>query len=150
MARFELFSPFPPEECAARLRAGVLNPSSEIDGTVEVWRVELHKKVVGRNALLPRLNTTLAPEGTGTRVSGTVGIHPGVKLLAGVWFAIVGFIELVAVKNGFPLPGSLVPIAMIVFASVGLWVGRRLSRDQDRQLLEFVSTTLEAEPAAVK
>ena len=76
MATIDLFSPFTPEECVDRLRAGLLNLSSDVDGRVEHDWIRLRKKNFYRNSFQTFLHAKLKPEGNGTRLHGSLGLHP--------------------------------------------------------------------------
>ena len=147
MPRVDLISPFTPEDCADRLQAA-MGPFSEVEGRVETGWVRLRKKIFIRNSFQTFLHATLAPCGTGTRLRGTLGVHPVVKGFMGVWFGGLGLFGVIGVIKGAPpLPGLLMLSGMIVFGVVMIWFCRFMARGEERLLMEFVTSTLEAEPA---
>ncbi len=151
MAKFELISPFPPEECVDRLRAGVLNMTSEVDGRVEYDWIRLRKRIFGRNSFQTFLTASLKAEGTGTRIRGSLGVHPLVIGFMAFWVAGVAtanlLILVLTVRDGLPPGGWFIPPAMLVGGIAGIWFCRWLSRGQDRFLVDFVSRAVEATSA---
>ncbi len=154
MATIDLLSPFTPEECVDRLRAGLLNSSSDVDGRVEYDWIRLRKKIFYRNSFQTFLTAKVKPEGSGTRIRGTLGMHPLVTGFMAVWFAGVLaanlFILVPVLKSGDVPPGWFIA-PLMPLAGVGMILfGRLLVRGDDKLLIEFVTTALEAEPTAVK
>lgn len=149
MAKVDLCSPHTPEECVDRLRAGLLNRSSEVDGRVEHDWIRLKKKIFYRNSFQTFLRAKLSPHGTGTRIRGSLGPHPLVNGFVGVWFTFLCLGGLLAVLTGNY--HNLWVFPLLVLAAVGgVWLGRLFSRGQDRLLIEFVTSAVNAEPVAVK
>lgn len=154
MAKVDLFSPLTPKECVDRLRAGLRNPSKEIDGQVEQEWLRLRKQIFGHNSFQTFLRARLKPEGNGTRIRGSLGVHPFVIGIMAVWFAgiVVAnvFILVLVIQNGLPPGGWFVPPMLLLFGIALIWVSRFFSRGQDRHLLDFVTSAVKAETVAMK
>lgn len=150
MSRVDLFSPLAPEECVDRLRAGLLSPSSDVDGRVEYEWIRLGKRIFYRNSFQTFLRAKLLPYGTGTRLSGSLGLHPLVKGFVVFGLIFVTLVAVLGLVNGaspFVLLG--VP-AFVMFNLLMIGVGRLLVRGDDRRLMEFVTSAVQAEPVAMK
>lgn len=144
MARFDFHSPLSPEECVNRLLAVVLNAYSEVDGRVEHDSIRLKRRTFGLNSSLTFMIAKLIPDGTGTRIRGSMGPHPLLNGYVGVWVFVCCLAGLIALVTGNYPPTLLIFPGMVLGAVGFISFGRLLSRGQDRQLLEFVTATLEA------
>lgn len=148
MARFDLISPFPPEECVDRLRAGMLNPHAEIDGLVRLTQIRLRKKSSLLGSFQAFLFARLEIDGPGTRIHGTVGVHPVTKFVWVLGLVLAGLGALTACVLtpllGTPFSYLLIPFGVLAGLGFGGWVGRLLARGDEALLLDFVTTTLDA------
>jgi hypothetical protein len=104
-SRFELFSPYAPDECAARLgslvdRSPWMDLSGQpIGGRPMIGRVTAQRFTIAmrpkrdpvtqrlrRNSFKPHLRATIEAIPGGSRIAGKTGLHPFVLGFLGLWF----------------------------------------------------------------
>jgi hypothetical protein len=135
-----LSSPYPPGECVRRLgtvttkRGGtswyldprtVGRPEPRLRGDAGPSRILVARfaDAAGRNSFAPWLDARLEPAaGGGTTLTGTIGLHPAVRVFMPVFAGVAGLIAVAAVAGGIRLlvlgylsglvPAVLVPLAM--------------------------------------
>ena len=147
MARFELISPYPPEECLHRLQDAI-TPANEMDIRTAYRWVQLAEKPYVRDSLKTFLRTTLTDHGTGTRVRGSLGFSALVKVFLVVWVGFIVSVGVAAVASGAGFPQVLIPFGIAFVGLIGAWLGRLLSGGQDRRLMKFVIDALDATTVA--
>ena len=145
MARFELISPYPPEECLHRLQ-DALTPANEVDIRTAYRWVQLSEKPYVRDSLKTFLRATLTEYGTGTRLRGTLGFSPLVNCYMAAWVGFAGLMGVIAAVRSAPVESVLFCFGMVAVGLAALWFFRWVSRGQDRRLMQFVTTALDAKP----
>ena len=169
--RVELFTPLPPPECARRLSSaidddgwlwlislrGLVGSKPVIGHVTETW-LRLRKRIGYRNSFQTILSASLRPEGGGTLIHGTAGVHVVVRAFMFVWFGgvmlgggaiFLGTLAALLFGSG-PRPpnawaGIVMPWVMLGFG-IGLVAGcRYLARDETRFLTDFLDSTLGAQ-----
>lgn len=126
-----------------RLRTGMSNPSNEIDGRVEMNKIRLRKRNLLLRSFQAFLHAEMVADDTGTRIRGTLGLHPSLKVVLALWFVGVLIACVLTPLLGTPFPFLLIPFGVLVAGAVGVWVGRLLARGDEVVLREFVTTTLD-------
>ena len=147
MARFELISPYPPEECLHRLQ-DALTPANEVDIRTAYRWVQLAEKPLVRNSFKTFLRATLTEYENGTRIRGALGFHPFTKWFSVVWLSFAVLMGVIAAARSAPVESLLVCLGVAAVGLVALWFFRWVSRGQDRRLMQFVTTALDAKPLA--
>jgi len=163
----QLYSPHPPAECVARLRA-VINSehlfclpnwfgTEPVSGRVTETSLRLSKRIWYRNSFQSFLFAKMRPEAGGTVISGKVGMHPFTSVFMCIWLGVAfifgGIILVPSVRSLIAHPdniqqetwvGCAVPLLMPTFGFCLVWCGRFLARNEDRFLTDFLSQTLDA------
>jgi len=153
--RVELHSPIPPERCADVLRAAIVNDwkweglgsGKRVAGSVNGTSVKLRKRTLYNNSFRTYLYASLAPEGSGSRVSVRSGVHPMAIVFMTIWFGVslTPFaVELLSPRGTLPLAVLAMPLMGVAFVTVG----RLFSYGDRAYLLDFLATTLRAAPVA--
>lgn len=139
-----LRSPLPPEVCVARIKqlictdwAGWADGPEALKrqpfcGSVSLRRFRLSKRLTYQNSFNPVLTGTMAPDGTGTVIRGTVGLAPGAAAMfmllalgagagavALLVFAVRQFLEGHRVAGGQLAAAAFLP-AVFAFAGVAM------------------------------
>jgi hypothetical protein len=155
MAKLELVSPFPLEECQHLLRDS-LQRSTEVDGSITGTELRARKRISYRNSFQIRLSAELLDEGGATRIICRFGIHPFVIVFLVFWFGMLlliggggivsGVIELISGRDARDLARQLIPAMMLIFGVLFVLVGRFLAGGERLALTTFISETLKATP----
>jgi hypothetical protein len=124
---FEITSPLSAEAALERLRASAeprkwLRASRDhktFEGAIEGSEFELRRIIHYRNSFLPQIRGHVEPLRDGSRLTGTMRVHPVIVAFMVLWMAIVVFIGVPLIAGAlsdhrFP-PVSLVPIIMLAF-----------------------------------
>jgi hypothetical protein len=161
----EVVSPFPPDECAARLLAAIdqegflsWRGSRPVIGRVSGRSVRLRKRIRYRSSFQTFLTGTLEPQGEGSVFRGTAGMHPFVPIFMAIWFAGVGIAwvgtALVAAIQGLlgaggqPAGVVILTSVMMAFGVALVCAGRLLARGEEPFLVAFVADVLAARSEA--
>jgi hypothetical protein len=152
------------EECLRRLREGgdvaqraIFSLSgykgskavlSKFDRTkFKLWK----RRRWSRYDFSPFFSGTLSPEGNGTRIEGNFGTSPLVKVYLIVWltlavvFSLPFFLgSLAHTIRGTDWPGIAIPLGVLTIGVLMPRIGRLTGRREERFVLEFLVTTLEA------
>lgn len=163
MSAVELIFPLPPEECAARLRAAIdhegavsatgLFGTKAVAGRVAGRSVRLRKRnpLPAWNSFQTFLVGTLEPLAGGTRLRGSLGMHPAVRagVAAGAGLAGVagGATATVVIGRwlsaGGSFPGwAVIPPLVAAVITTGVGFGRYMARDESAFLVAFLVATL--------
>ena len=165
----ELVSPFPPDECVARLVAAIDHEgllfwraslfwrgSMPVIGRVTGRSLRLRKQIGYLNSCQTLLTGTLAPQGQGSVFRGTTGMHPFVPVFVWIWFAFIAIIGIVTaviaavqwLSGGVGQPIRVIALAtsaMIPFGVVLLCVCRMLAQGEKEFLVAFLRDVLAAD-----
>lgn len=162
MDSFTLYSPHSPEVCAKKLRPsplplhGLLGRSCAetqappVSGSVSHTAISLRKRLSYQNSFQTFLKARLYPEGDGTRIIGSLGMHSFVKIFLVLWIGSV-LALMVAVpffsqarSSDSPALNWIVPPLMLAGAIAMVLFGRYLARHEAAFLKKFVLTQLDA------
>jgi hypothetical protein len=120
-------SPLPSEEVLARLRAATgprkwrgLGPVPHLfEGEIRGDRVEIRRVIGYNNGSLPRIEADVEPTPEGSRIRGTLSMHPLATAFAAAWF---GFLVVLATAFavGFVREGMEDPLALAIPFVIGL------------------------------
>jgi hypothetical protein len=106
-----------------------------------------------RNSMMPFFCGRLRSTEAGTILEGTMGPHAIVKAFMWVWFSIAGFMLFLIASAAISGTGhfavhpviAALPIVFIAAMGGAIYkVGCMLGKVQERRMLEFLSSTLEA------
>lgn len=121
--RFVIESPLAPARAAAELASNVeprqwirfRRGASAFEG--EVWETDFRiSRMIGyNNAFLPRIHGGFERSPHGTRVSGTMRLHPFVLVFIAVWSGMAILIGFSNMAQGPLTPLALAPVGMIAF-----------------------------------
>lgn len=154
-----LHSPLDPLALATKLRvvlgdekakpkAGVTGHGSEQDMMLFVYRPNI------RTNMNVRLTATMQPDGSGTRIEGTIGQASNVACFMVFWFGFLSIFLVVAgisAINGAPVefwgPFGGIPLTMMAFGAVLVRVGRGPKGKDEAAILEFLARTVQAHEA---
>lgn len=123
---------------------------SRSDRPFKGWTVgqefELTRVIHYRNSFLPTISGTVEAASRGSRVSGTMSIHPAVLVFMAVWITFVGAATVGLVRQSFASgdlsPALLVPFGMLAFGLALPLIGFiPEARRATRILTELVSGT---------
>ncbi|MBB4636860.1 hypothetical protein [Longimicrobium terrae] len=147
-----IHSPLPVGQAEARLResvgperylqfnAGPLPFLGEVNGT----EVRIHRSTAHENSFVPRIHARLEVHEQGSRLAGTMSLHPFVLAFLVVWVTgtVIALRQMVArASRGEPASGVAIPIAMLAFmyllTSVSFWWEADVAR---RHLKEILSS----------
>jgi len=130
--RFAFDSPLSPDEASVRL-AGFVEPrrmirfgrgptTRDFEGEVAARSFHVQRVIGYNNSFLPRIRGTIQPGERGSRVEGTMSLHPVVGIFLCIWMgaaAIYGLATSVAAIYGGSGPGDvLIPCGMLLFGWV--------------------------------
>ena len=145
--RFEILTPFSPEECVERLRAALVTPDKDgtltVDGTFFAKRVWLSKRIWYRNSFQTFLVVSLHPLGQGSLIRVSMGVHVVVWAFLAIWYGGIFTAAIARLQFG-DLNGMGVLFGVSLVGVVALWVGRILARDEGPFLKNFVVRALNA------
>ena len=85
-------------------------------GSVTPPEFRIYRTISYRNSFLPEIIGQIAPDGSGSRISMTLGLHPAVASFLALWLGIVAVIGVVVAVAG------LVESHPIAFAPVGMFL----------------------------
>jgi hypothetical protein len=157
-----LRSPLTPEACRDHLRAetgSIWNPfsgwSHPVRGRVSERGFWIVRSKRYRNSFEIEARGTWNPEGEGTRIELTLGVMRWTRWIMIAWLSFmtlfcIGWFAVPAPRSG-TMPAALAQIFPVLILAFGLLIirfGRWLSRDEPRQLIDFLSRTLECPPDA--
>ncbi len=146
-----LVSPLTPEECRLRILAELEKPIDyhvkSVVGKVTGLRMQLRVRDGwghGGGSFQTLLDTAMSGEGQGTRIEGTLGVHPFTRILVVVMLAFLPFGAFaVAFGDGGGEP-TWPSISAPLFMAAVVYGGLRAARDEGPFLLEFVLRVLVA------
>lgn len=127
--RFDIRSPYPASELAARLAANVEprrllrfgRAERLFEGTVYTTRFDIKRIIDRKNSVTPRLSGTIEPAAGGSQLRGTMSLHSLELVFLTMWVGLavtmgLGMIA-TAGREGFSLP-MLVPFGLAFYAPV--------------------------------
>ena len=125
--RFDLLSPRQPHEVLEALSRQVeprrwirLRASRRFEGTVTAPTFDVARIISYRNSFVPQIHGTIAPEGSGSRISISMRLHVLTLAFLVAWIALVctigGVFAASSIRNGGPAEEALIPLGMFVFA----------------------------------
>jgi len=161
-----LRSTFEVEECLRRIREATDAPKLQFffpfgyGGSKPVFaklrrnRIKLWKRRENRNDFAPCFLGVLSSEGSGSRLVGRFGMDRTVRLFMAFWLTFAVGITLVTLPSMVehlmhPKQGELsifdfIPLGLVIFGTLMLSYGRRIGKQEEAFLLEFLQTTLQA------
>jgi hypothetical protein len=157
----DLASPLRRDECVRRLSEGVddrWNPSGmrPIIGRISETSFTLRVRQGYRNSFRTLLRGTMQEESRQTRIHCRIGIDPFVRVFILTWLAIIALVAGAMMASAVSLllhgqtsaAGSLAailaPVGMLCFGIALTRFGRYLARDQQQDLIEFLTRRLDA------
>lgn len=122
-------------------------PVHPFEGTVTANEVRIQRGMGYQNSFLPQIRGRIEPRAEGSRLEGTMSLHPAVAVFLMVWFGIALLVGLpailLALRMGDLSVGLWIALAMPLFAwalSAGAFtVEARLARQRLEALLEGAS-----------
>jgi len=124
---FSLETPLAPGEVRARLAAAV-EPKRRLrlgggrcpfEGEVEGDSFRVSRVINYRNSFLPHVRGRVVPAAAGSRIEGSMALHPAVLAFIAVWCGLVLLIGVgvwgAMLADGRWRPGALVPLGMLAF-----------------------------------
>jgi len=157
--RIVLTSPLAPDAIATKLQTvlggrtakpvkGVTGNGSEQTMTLFYYRPNV------QNSFQTTLVATMEPADGGTRIEGKIGMPAGAVGFMGCWFGFLAvFIGLAvtamvaaAAPIGAILPFVAIPLGMMGFGVMLVWLGTWTSKKDRAAILEFLANTVEARP----
>ncbi|TWT11439.1 hypothetical protein [Reyranella sp. CPCC 100927] len=158
--RERLLSPLPPAECVARLRTVVISPVALIaSGTLQDWAftgaVDDDRLHVRRSHRFSRANAQNAfygriiPDQGGTRIEGRFRPSIGGLVFLALWTLVVGGFGVAVLTTDLFAPSDRPKVAlgcaaMVLAVLAFQYLGRRLSRAHDADVLRMLGATTEA------
>src|SRR5262245_40277311 len=121
--RIVLQSPLAPDE-VARVLVDSVDPKPRWDaqsrpfaGSVTPPEFRIYRTISYRNSFLPEIVGHIAPDGSGSRVSMTLRLHPLVAVFLAGWLSLVAIIGIVVALAGLveAHPITFVPVGMFLF-----------------------------------
>ena len=152
--RHELFAPIEIGAAYDKLRAAVGWPvfsDRSIVGLLDRYAFHLRVNIWYRNSFQTILHGAMWAEGSGTRISCRARMSIFSICFMTVWFGFLFFIIALIDTSGDAstkrsVEGAVIPSLMVMFG-VGLIVFCRwIARDEEDQLLAFLSDVIGAEP----
>lgn len=151
--RVNIISRLEKNEIIDRIQKKVEDPSTSCKGWAKDGYAVICAPEVDKKIWTPQLNLQIDEIDTGTEVRGMIGPSSSVWTAFAFAFSILGFIAFVSLFWGLSrlsLDYSadilwLVPIALIAIVAVYLLakIGQQLSRDQVKELKQFVESALQ-------
>jgi hypothetical protein len=154
----DLYSPFPPEEIARKLKAIMDDPmpfekarvfgsGSQYDMTLRYVRRNV------QNAVAPQLDASMEPHGGGTRITGELGQTTAGRFLPFFWFGFLSLFVIVGVSVAWFVPDALlfgvifagIPMLMMVLGAFAFRAGGKGETDK-AEILAFLRRELGATP----
>ncbi|HEX2076128.1 MAG TPA: hypothetical protein VHG08_00415 [Longimicrobium sp.] len=122
-------------------------PAHPFEGTVTANEVRIQRGIRYQNSFLPQIHGRIEPRAQGSRLVGTMSLHPAVAVFMMVWFGAALLIGLpailLALGTGDLSEGVWIALAMPLFAwalcTGAFTVEARLARQQLEALLEGAS-----------
>ena len=169
--RLELYSHFPPEECARRLTAAIdserspfltwasLTGKRPVAGWVKDSAFRLRKRITYNNGFQTYLTGALQPRDAGTLIGGEFGLNGFTRIFLQLWFGSIFvfmgvaypivLISLFTHHSAITHPNDawvflVFPPGMLLFGYLLVRFGRYLARDEAGFLTEFLQQTLDA------
>ena len=107
-----------------------------------------------RNSFKSVLSATVEAEGSGSVIAGQLGMHFATRLFLMFWMGLVALFGIgalgVILAAGMPVfvafPMAAVPLAMLAFGCLLLFVGRRTARGDEAKILAFLRDAVDARP----
>jgi hypothetical protein len=152
-----LQSPYPLRECEERLAASVEKPWSffsglPVAGEVGNGSATLRKKNWYRNSFQTVLRVRLISVADGTQLRCDAGMSLVVVIFLIFWFSVVtligGLMAMVAIMNG-DWNEALFPLFLLGGGLGIVGFGRRLARDEERYLTDYVGNAVDARVVAM-
>ena len=149
-------SPLLPDE-VVQVLLGSVDPSPRWDapnrpfaGSVTPPEFRIHRTISYRNSFLPEIAGHIAPEGSGSRISMTLRLHPAVSLFLVVWLSLVAIIGVPLVFGGFTKenPIALMPVGMFLFGCLLTMGAFAYEARKAKELLLLLFEGTELAPAA--
>ena len=131
--------------------------SRPILGSVTDSGFRLQKRRYYRNSFAPCFHGRFLPSDSGTRIEGEFRMNPFAKVFMLVWFSFLTvFIAVMLVSviaerpdvRGGASSVLLVPVGMAAFGVALVKLGQWLGRGEERTIVAFLKTTLDAHDAA--
>jgi hypothetical protein len=155
-----MVSPLPVEAARARLNEGSTSYLRSVfaylggEGGYKIYgRADtdglsfLAAKSGSRNSWRPGVRGRLEPDGTGSRLVGSLGIPPSVKALSALWFAMMGFFFLFTATSGLII--CLAPLgAMFFFVALTAW-GMHVGRGEKTYLRSWLVNRLQTAESGI-
>lgn len=123
--RFSIDSALPAAEACSRLAAAVEparlfrfgSGACPFEGRVEGQRFAIQRIIRYRNSFLPRIRGAVEPTATGSRLSGTLALHPLVITFCVVWCGMVVMIGIPLSLDPGDAPswGRAMPVGFLLF-----------------------------------
>jgi hypothetical protein len=117
-------------------------------------RIKLWKRRENRNDFAPCFLGVLSSDGSGSRLVGRFGMDRSVRLFVAFWLTFAGGITLATLpamlehlihpKQGELSVFDFIPLGLVISGILMLNYGRRIGKQEDAFLLEFLQTTLQA------
>jgi hypothetical protein len=163
-----LHTRIPIEKCKARLASGVdaerfafswsgYGGSRTILGKLRDTGFRFQKRRYYHNSFAPFFFGRFVASDSGTLIEGEFRMHPFVKVFMIAWFSflavstVIVFVSVIAGRadvQGNPALGLGIPAGMAAFGVALVKFGRWLSRGEERAIVAFLKSTLEANDAA--
>jgi hypothetical protein len=145
--RFALDTTLPVEETCARLARSVEPRRSfrlgagtcPFEGSVDGERFAIRRIILYRNSFLPLVNGSVEPTATGSRLRGTLTLHPLVAVFLALWIGIalmIGPPMLLSTEGDAPWSVRLTPLGII--GALGLVVSGAFTYEARRARSELV------------
>jgi hypothetical protein len=154
------------EECFRRIREATDPPQVQFSfhfgkrGTKSAFaklsgnKIKLWKRRENRNDFAPCFLGVLSSDGSGSRLVGRFGMDRSVRLFMAFWLTFAVGITLVTLPSMVehlmhPKRGELsvfdfIPLGLVISGILMLNYGRRIGKQEEAFLLEFLQTTLQA------
>jgi len=165
--KIQLTTRLSPEDCAARISAATdrepptypppanWENSKPVIGKATPKRIQLRKRIHGRNPLQNCLRAKLRLEQVCTVISGKIGIHPVLPIILFVWGGAM-FLVLTMGVSGTPeisfLEMVLGALFVLLFGGVSIiclgslvLLYRHLTKDETKYLTDFLTRTVDGQ-----
>jgi hypothetical protein len=155
------------EECKARLVSAVdaerfglsfsgYGGSKPILGKIGDNSFRLQKRRYYRNSFAPFFFGRFVPSDTGTVIEGEFRMHPFINGFMIFWFSFLAFLFVTMLASSITGQGfvegsrflvPVIPVGLALFGIVFLKVGRWLGKGEEKDIIAFLKSTLEANDA---
>jgi len=155
------------EECKARLAAGVdaerfafswsgYAGTKPILGKLRDENFRLQKRRYYHNGFAPHFYGQFVASGRETLIEGEFRMHPGARIYMTLWFSFLAFVTIAMLVSEISRRGGfkgdwasvlLIPAGLAVFGVALIKFGQWLGRGEERAIVAFLKSMLEAEDA---